>query len=199
LRATKWRSNLQQNFEIASDKEQERPRNDITKQENKMTTQNLQKVDHAILRTNQYFIIGISLLAFILNQPILAAFVALVMGIGSVLKTPGFGIIYKSILKPNGWMKPDILDDNPEPHRFSQIVGFLFLTAGSIALFSGATVLGWTLVWIVIALASLNAFGGFCVGCAVYYWLARLGVPGFGKQPPAGVIPGAKPKASIAS
>jgi hypothetical protein len=50
------------------------------------------------------------------------------------------------------------------------------------------------LVWIVIALASLNAFGGFCVGCAVYYWLARFNLPGFGKQPPAGTFPGAKPK-----
>lgn len=164
-----------------------------------MTTQSLQKVDHAILRTNQYFIIGISLLAFILNLPLLAAFVALVMGIGSVLKTPGFGIMYTSVFKPLGWIKPDVLEDNPEPHRFSQIVGFLFLTAGSIALFSGASVLGWSLVWIVIALASLNAFGGFCVGCAMYYWLARLGVPGFGKLPPAGVIPGAKPKASISA
>jgi hypothetical protein len=160
-----------------------------------MTSQNLQKVDHSILKTNQYFIIGISILAFILNQPILAAFVALVMGVGSVLKTPGFGIIYKSILKPRGWMKPDVVDDNPEPHRFSQIVGFVFLTAGSAALFLGSVGLGWTLVWIVIALASLNAFGGFCVGCAVYYWLARLGVPGFGKQPPAGIFPGMKPKA----
>ena len=65
-----------------------------------MTSQTLQKVDHAILRTNQYFIIGISILAYILNQPILAAFVALVMGVGSVLKTPGFGILYKSIFKP---------------------------------------------------------------------------------------------------
>jgi hypothetical protein len=164
-----------------------------------MTTQTLQKVDHAILRTNQYFIIGLSILAYVLNQPILAAFVALVMGIGSILKTPGFGILYTSVFKPLGWIKPDVLDDNPEPHRFSQIVGFVFLTAGSIALFSGAIALGWVLVWIVIALASLNAFGGFCVGCAVYYWLARLGVPGFGKQTPVGVIPGAKPKASVTS
>ena len=161
-----------------------------------MTSQNLQKVDHSILKTNQLFIIALSILAFILNQPILAAFVALVMGIGSALKTPGFGIIYKSILKPRGWMKPDVLDDNPEPHRFSQIVGFVFLTAGSTALFLSSAVLGWTLVWIVIALASLNAFGGFCVGCMVYYWLARLNVPGFGKQPPAGIFPGMKPKAS---
>ena len=161
-----------------------------------MTAQTLQKVDHSALKANQIFIITFSILAFILGQPILVAFVALVMGIGAVLKTPGFGIIYKSILKPRGWMKPDVLDDNPEPHRFSQIVGFVFLTAGSVALFSNLAVLGWTLTWIVIALAPLNAFGGFCVGCAVYYWLARLSVPGFGKQPPAGTFPGMKPKAS---
>ncbi|MBI5962619.1 MAG: DUF4395 domain-containing protein [Chloroflexi bacterium] len=162
-----------------------------------MTSQTLQKVDHSALKANQLFIIFFSVLAFILNQPILAAFVALVMGIGAVLKTTGFGIIYKSILKPRGWMKPDVLDDNPEPHRFSQIVGFVFLAAGSTALFLGSSVLGWALVWIVIALASLNAFGGFCVGCAVYYWLARLNAPGFGKQPPAGTFPGMKPKAGV--
>ena len=161
-----------------------------------MTSQTLQKVDHSALKANQLFIIAFSILAFILSQPILVAFVALVMGIGAVLKTPGFGFIYKSILKPRGWMKPDVLDDNPEPHRFSQIVGFVFLTAGSVALFASLPVLGWTLTWIVIALASLNAFGGFCVGCAVYYWLARFNVPGFGKQPPAGTFPGMKPKAS---
>jgi hypothetical protein len=161
-----------------------------------MTSQTLQKVDHSALKTNQLLIIIINILAFVLNLPALAAFVALVMGIGSVLKVPGFGFVYKSILKPQRWMKPDVLDDNPEPHRFSQILGFIFMTAGSIALFSGSTILGWTLVWIVVALASLNAFGGFCVGCAVYYWLALLNVPGFGKQPPAGTFPGMKPKAS---
>jgi hypothetical protein len=161
-----------------------------------MTSQTLQKVDHSALKTNQLLIITLNILAFVLNLLALAAFVALVMGIGSVLKVPGFGFVYKSILKPQRWMKPDVLDDNPEPHRFSQILGFIFMTAGSIALFSGSTILGWTLVWIVVALASLNAFGGFCVGCAVYYWLALLNVPGFGKQPPAGTFPGMKPKAS---
>jgi hypothetical protein len=153
-------------------------------------------VDHSALKTNQIIIIALSILAFILNQWWLAAFVALVMGIGSALKVPGFGFVYKSILKPRGWMKPDVLDDNPEPHRFAQFLGFLFMTGGSIALFLGSSVLGWSLVWLVAALAALNAFGGFCVGCAVYYWLARLGLPGFAKQPPAGTFPGMKPKAS---
>src|SRR6185436_11209968 len=161
-----------------------------------MTSQTLQKVDHSALKTNQIIIITLNILAFIFNQWWLVAFVALVMGVGSALKIPGFGFVYKFILKPRGWMKPDVVDDNPEPHRFSQIVGFVFLIAGSVALFSNLPVLGWTLTWIVIALASLNAFAGFCVGCAVYYWLARLHVPGFGKQPPAGTFPGMKPKAS---
>ena len=161
-----------------------------------MTSQTLQKVDHSALKTNQIIIITLNILAFILNQWWLAAFVTLVMGIGSALKVPGFGFVYKSILKPQGWMKPDVLDDNPEPHRFAQFLGFLFMTGGSVALFLGSSLLGWSLVWLVVALAALNAFGGFCVGCAVYYWLVRLKVPGFAKQPPAGTFPGMKPKAS---
>ena len=162
-----------------------------------MTSQTLQKVDHAALKANQLFIISLSILAFIFNQPWLAAFVALVMGLGSALKVPGFLPIYKYILKPRGWMKPDVLNDNPEPHRFSQFLGFLFMTVGSISLFLGAGVLGWSLVWIVVALAALNAFGGFCVGCAVYYWLSRFQLPGFSKQPPEGTFPGMKPKAGV--
>jgi hypothetical protein len=160
-----------------------------------MTTPTLQKVDHSALKANQLMIITLNILAFIFNLPILVVFVAAVMGIGSALKVPGFLPIYKSILKPRGWMKPDVLEDNPEPHRFAQFLGFVFLTTGSIALFSGATVLGWSLVWLVVALAALNAFAGFCVGCAVYYWLCRLKLPGFSKQPPSGTFPGTKPKA----
>jgi proteasome lid subunit RPN8/RPN11 len=169
------------------------------KQDSEMTSQTLQKVDHSALKTNQLFIIVLSVLAFILNLPILAAFVALMMGIGSALKVPGFGFVYKSVLKPRGWIKPDVLDDNPEPHRFAQTLGFLFMIAGSAALFAGLSELGWSLVWLVVALAALNAFGGFCVGCAVYYWLGRFGITGFDKRPPAGTLPGMKPglKANI--
>jgi hypothetical protein len=160
-----------------------------------MTTPPLQKVDHAALKANQLTIILLSVLAFLFNQPWLAALVAVVMGLGSLLKVPGFLPLYRYVYKPLGLLKPDILDDNPEPHRFSQILGFVFLTAGFIALFLGVAALGWGLVWLVIALAALNAFGGFCVGCAVYYWLARFHLPGFDKTPPVGIFPGMKPKA----
>jgi Domain of unknown function (DUF4395) len=157
-------------------------------------TQNLQKVDHNTLKANQLTIITLNLLAFIFNLPILAAIVAVVMGLGSLLKVPGFLPLYRYIYKPLGLLKPDVLNDNPEPHRFAQFLGFIFMTGGSAALFLGAATLGWGLVWLVIVLAALNAFGGFCVGCAVYYWLVRLNVPGFAKTPPAGFFPGMKPK-----
>ncbi len=161
-----------------------------------MTSQTLQKVDHAALKANQLTIITLNILAFILNLPIFAAFVAVVMAAGSAVKLPGFILLYRYFFKPLGILKPDVLDDNPEPHRFAQFLGSVFMAGGAVSLYLGATTLGWGLVWLVVALAALNAFGGFCVGCAVYYWLARFNVPGFTKTPPAGIFPGLKPKAN---
>ena len=157
----------------------------------------LQKVDHAALRVNQSFIIGLSLLAFIFNTWWLAAIVAVVMAYGTLRKQPGFKVAYTGLLKPRGWVKPDLLNDNPEPHLFAQGIGAVVLSLGVVALHvPGRSVVGWALVWLVIALASLNLFLGFCAGCAVYYWLARLNVPGFGKTAPAGTFPGMRPKGS---
>ncbi len=152
-------------------------------------------VDHSTIRTNQATIIILLLVAFILNQPWLVGLIALVMGIGTILKRPGFGFLYTSFLKPRGLVKPDVLQDNPEPHRFAQGFGTVVLAASTITLFLEAGVAGWALTWLVIGLASLNLFVGFCVGCAVYYWLNRLKAPGFIKSAPAGSFPGMRPKA----
>ena len=154
----------------------------------------LQKVDHAALKVNQSFIIGLNILAFILNLPWLALIVTLAMALGTVLKMPGFGFVYKYALKPRGWVKPDVITDNPEPHRFAQGFGAVVMAAGVAALFAGTAPFGWGLVWLVIALAALNLFAGFCAGCAVYYWLNRLNVPGFVKPPPTGTFPGMRPR-----
>lgn len=157
----------------------------------------LPQVDHAALRTNQAFIIGLNVMAFVLDLPWLAALVALLMAIGTAMRFPAFGFVYRRFLKPRGWVKPDVLEDNPEPHRFAQGFGAAVLAAGALALFAGAAVLGWGLVWLVIALAALNLFAGFCAGCAVYYWLNRLDIPGFVKAAPAGTFPGRRPKAKV--
>ena len=155
---------------------------------------NLVPVDHSAMKTNQAVIITLLLVSFILNQPWLVGIVCLVMLAGSILlKRPGFGILYTSVLKPSGIVKPDVLQDNREPHIFAQLVGGIFLLASTASLFLGASVAGWVLSWIVIALASLNLFAGFCVGCAMYYWLHQIKVPGFDRGAPSGAFPGMRP------
>ena len=69
--------------------------------------------------------------------------------------------------------------DNPEPHLFAQGVGGAFLLVATLAFGANVAVLGWALTWVVIALAALNLFAGICVGCLMYYWFNRIGVPGF--------------------
>ena len=154
----------------------------------------LKKVDHTALTVNQIVIILLNILAFVLNLRWLVAGVAVVMVLGTLFGVPGFVYVYRYILRPLKLARPHVLLDNPEPHRFAQGFGGTVMLAGTVCLFTGAAAAGWTLVWFVAALAALNAFGGFCVGCFVYYWLSRLSVPGFRKDPPTGTFPGMRPK-----
>lgn len=153
------------------------------------------RVDHSALRTNQALIIALNLTAFIFDLSWLAGVVGLLMLLGTLWGAPAFGFIYRRWLKPLGWLAPDVIPDNPQPHRFAQGFGSVVLLAGTVFLSLGQSLLGWVLVWLVIALAALNLFVGFCVGCAMYYWLNRLNIPGFNQPPPAGTIPGKRPKA----
>jgi hypothetical protein len=148
------------------------------------TTTSIRRVDHSALKANQAFIIGMLLLAFVLDSPLVVAMVAAVMLVGTAWpRLALFQAFYRSVLKPAGLVKPHVIEDNPEPHRFAQGFGGVVLVLGLAALILGAQVAGWALVWLVIALAALNLFVGFCAGCFVYYQLNRAGVPGFRYSP----------------
>ena len=138
------------------------------------------RVDHSALRTNQAFIIGFLVVAFVLDAQWLVAFVAAVMLIGTALpKVSLFKAVYWFVLKPRHIVRPDVKSDNPEPHLFAQGVGGSVLAVATLAFVLNVAVLGWALTWFVVALAALNLFAGICVGCLMYYWFNRLGVPGF--------------------
>ncbi len=142
------------------------------------------KVDHSALRTNQAFIISLLILAFVVDAPWLVASVAAVMIVGTVFPSLAlFKAVYGYALKPLKIARPDVRVDNPEPHLFAQGVGGAVLAAATLAFAANGAVLGWVLSWIVVALAALNLFAGICVGCMMYYWLNRLGVPGFNVAP----------------
>jgi hypothetical protein len=150
-------------------------------------------IDHNALKANQYVIIALSLLAFVLDLPLVSLFTATVMLIGTFIGKPGFLPVYTLALRPLGLIKPDPIVDNAAPHRFAQGFGAAVLLTGSLLVLYGPQPLGWAFAWLVIFLAALNAFGGFCAGCFVYYQLARLRLPGFSQNLPEGSRAGFKP------
>lgn len=142
------------------------------------------KVDHSALKVNQAFIIALLVLAFVLDAAWLVIFVAAVMLLGTAVPALSlFKRVYQHVLRPAGVVKPHVIIDNPEPHRFAQGFGGVVLLGAIAALLAGAATLGWALVGLVVILAALNLFLGFCAGCFVYYQLNKLGVPGFAHSP----------------
>jgi hypothetical protein len=135
------------------------------------------KVDLMALRFNQASIITLLALAFLFDQVWLVAFVAVVMLIGTWW--PGAGLfkrIYAHVLKPAGLLKPELVVEEARSNLFAQGVGGLVLVMSTLALLMGAPLLGWILAGIVIGLAAVNLFFGFCVGCFLYYQLSRRGI-----------------------
>lgn len=141
-------------------------------------------VDQSGLKTGQALTIILLLVAFVLNSPLLVAFVALAQLLGGLDISFGpYRLFYRHIVLPLKLAKPNPQKDNPEPHRFAMLVGALFNGAATLALLAGLPVLGWTLVTIVVVLANLNFWLNFCLGCWMYYQFSRLGVPGFRVSP----------------
>lgn len=151
-------------------------------------------VDHGALKANQLTIIVLSLASFVAGYWPLAAATALVMAAGTVAGKPGFLPLYRYVLQPAGLVRRELLEDDPAPHRFAQGFGALVLLSGAAGVAAGYGTAGWTAVWLVVALASLNVFAGFCAGCFLYYWAGSLGLPFFTALPPEGTFPGRKPR-----
>ncbi len=135
------------------------------------------QVDHTALRFNQAMIIAFLLAAFLLDWTWLVALTAAVMLVGTIWPAAGlFKLIYARLLRPAGLLQPDVIQDDPAPHLFAQGLGGLVLLAAIAALVAGAPLIGWALAGVVIALAAVNLFLRFCLGCFIYYQLARRGI-----------------------
>lgn len=138
----------------------------------------IKRVDQTALKFNQAAIIVLTLLGFIFQRPYLVLFVGLVLAIGTIAPDLAlFKQIYLKLLKPNKLLKPKLIKDDPTPHQFAQGVGaFFLLVSSSVLLVFGNAIVGWSLAWIVIILAGVNLFFGFCAGCFVYYQLDKAGL-----------------------
>ena len=152
-----------------------------------MATETLRKVDQTGIKVGQGTTIVLLLLGFVLNSWLLVGIVA-VSQLLSAFDAPfaPYRLLYQRVIKPLGITRPNVIRDNPEPHRFAQLLGGLMNTAAAALLLVGVPNPAWVLVWVVIALANLNFWLNFCLGCWMYYQLHRLGVPGFTQSPVEG-------------
>ena len=148
------------------------------------TTETLRKVDQNGLKTGQAVTILLLIAAYVLNSWVLVAFVAVAQLLGALdVPFAPYRLFYQNVVKATGWVKPNVITDNPEPHRFAMLVGALFNGVATLALLAGAAAVGWVLVSIVVVLANLNFWLNFCAGCWMYYQFNRLGIKGFNRSP----------------
>src|SRR4029453_2971476 len=129
-------------------------------------------LDRTALRVNQASIIVLLAAGFVLDQPWLVVFVCAVMAVGTAIPRAAlFQRLYRDILRPAGLLRPALHREDAAPHRFAQGLGAAVLLAASVALLGGAPSIGWGLAAVVVVLAAVNLFFGFCAGCFLYFQL----------------------------
>lgn len=142
------------------------------------------QVDRNAIKSGQSITIVLLVTAFIIDSWVLVTIVTLAQVLGALnLPFAPYRLIYDFVIKPSGLVKPQIVPDNPEPHRFALLMAGMFDGIGAVAIMNNAPLLGWVLVGIVVVLANLNVWVSFCMGCWTYYQLNRIGLPGFTRSP----------------
>jgi hypothetical protein len=125
--------------------------------------------------------------ALIANAQWVVGLVALAM-----FASAAFGTRYWLLGRPWPYIRKALRLGKAEPEheyppRFAQALGVIFLTLGLVALALGVT-LGWLLVGAVIALQTLLAATGYCVGCKLYFlrwWVPSVFARLIGRGQPA--------------
>ena len=138
------------------------------------------RVDRNTLRTNQAFIVGMTVLAFVLGDEVgrwIVLATSIVLAAGTLYAPLAlFKHVHRRLLLPLRLLRADVHPEDPMPHQFAQAVGAVFLFAAAASLFAGSMPLGWALSWIVTVLAFINLTVQFCAGCFIYLQLDRVGL-----------------------
>jgi hypothetical protein len=133
----------------------------------------LDVIDSRAPRFNQATIGTLSLLAVVTGWwwilAILAAQLWIGLSIGRRFCLPC--LAYFELIQPR--FGEGALEDS-RPPRFANLIGAVFLSAGSVVYGAGFTVAGAALGGLVAGLALLAAATGFCTGCEAYKLGCRL-------------------------
>jgi hypothetical protein len=139
--------------------------------------ESIPRIDAHLGKFSQGCTVLLTGLAFLFQLPIIIAVTALILALSAfVPEISPYRLIYKGIVVPLGLLKPRIVEDDPSPHRFANVIGTVFLVASAMVLFfTPLKTLGLVLDLIIFVLSTINLTVGFCLGCFMYYHLGRLG------------------------
>jgi hypothetical protein len=107
--------------------------------------------------------------AFIGQWVWLVAFQTAVFAVGTIagLRWSPYGNVFR-LIKRRFELGPAPEAETEGPPRFAQLCGLVVSAAALVAFALGAPTVGWALVGVVLALATLLAATGICVGCEMY-------------------------------
>lgn len=96
------------------------------------------QVDQSAIRTKQAVVAGLLIVAFVMDSMLLVSLVAAAMWLGFLApRAAPFVLVYHHLLRPVGLVRPRVVPDNPEPHRFAGGVGAACVTGSALALYAG--------------------------------------------------------------
>lgn len=136
-----------------------------------------QMVDKIGMRFGAALSAAVLVLAFAADIEIVVPIVAVALGAGAIFgpSNSPMSLLFRGL--KGSILKGVPSDPEPAaPPRFAQTLGFIFLTAASIALWADAIGLGWTLALIVAVLQALLGTTGICIGCEMYLLIKKFGV-----------------------
>jgi hypothetical protein len=145
--------------------------------------------DRSVLKVNQAILMSVIVIAYAIGlvyEPAAWVLPVLAVMMLAAVASPSFNVprlLYLDWLKPAGIVNPRVVQEDPAPHRFAQLVGGVFLAAASVFVVTGLLLVAWVLAWIVVALAFLNFAFNICVGCIVYAQLVRIGLLPLSREP----------------
>ena len=115
-------------------------------------------------------------IAAIFNWHAAVPAMAVVLGIGAFfgLRYSPLGATYR-LIKKTFKLTIAVEPEVEPPPRFAQLLGCIVLTIGTVGIYAlDSPVMGWTCALLVVALQTLLAVTGLCVGCELYLFGKRF-------------------------
>ena len=131
--------------------------------------------DRTAQKVQQIVLISTVGIGYIIDVPALIWAGAVLLAIALLVPSIAPQRFVYLALQRAGVVRPQLVAEDPAPHRFAQVLGLSMLVLASIGTLLGWYGVAWALALVVVFLATVNVSTGFCAGCFLHMQLSRWG------------------------